>query len=99
MSAATAARRFVPPWSSPLDAARLIAHGVTFPKSSRVAAIVGIVLSGINQGSVIADGDATTVTWVRVAVNVVVPFLVSSIGYLAPFRVAGNDTADPQVTA
>jgi hypothetical protein len=31
---------------------------------------------------VIAGGDANAVTWIRVAIN----YLVSSIGYLAPFR-------------
>ncbi|MGE0141130.1 MAG: nitrate/nitrite transporter NrtS [Ilumatobacteraceae bacterium] len=99
MTAAAAPPRSVPPWSSPLDAARLIARGATFPTSSRVAAIVGTVLSAINQGSVIVDGDASTATWIRVAVNYLVPFCVSSIGYLAPFRVSGTDAADPQVTA
>lgn len=98
MSAAAAARRSVPPWSSYLDAARLIAHGVTFPTSSRVAAIVGTVLSAINQGSVIVDGDATTATWIRVAVNYLVPYCVSSIGYLAPFKIRRVDASDPQVT-
>jgi hypothetical protein len=89
----------VPPWTTPLDAARLVARGVTFPTSSRVAAIVGTILSAINQGAVIVDGNASTATWIRVAVNFVVPFIVSSIGYLAPFRVARDGAVDPQVAA
>ena len=32
------------------------------------------------------DGDSTVGTWVRVGVNYLVPYLVSSVGYIAPFR-------------
>ena len=52
-----------------------------------MAAVVGTVLSLVNQGSVIAGGAATPGTWVRVAVNYLVPFLVASIGYLSGRRV------------
>jgi len=44
--------------------------------------VVGTVLSLVNQGSIILKGHATMSTWVRVAVNYVVPYLVSSIGWL-----------------
>ena len=77
----------VPPWTSPLEAARLIAHGVTYRTASRVSLVVGTILSTVNQGTVIAQGDAVTATWIRVAVNYIVPFTVASIGYLSPFRV------------
>ena len=80
------ARQPVPAWSTPFDACRLIARGVTFHTAVRVAAVVGTILTLVNQGSVIAGGDATAVTWLRVAVNYLVPFLVASVGYLAPFR-------------
>ena len=76
----------VPPWTTTRDAIRLIASGVTFRTSSRVSAVVGTLLSVVNQGAVMAAGHAGVTTWVRVAVNYVVPFIVSSIGYLAPFR-------------
>jgi hypothetical protein len=52
----------------------------------KVAAVVGTVLSAVNQGSVIIDGHATPVTWVRVGVNYLVPFLVSSVGFLSACR-------------
>ena len=48
--------------------------------------MVGTVLSAVNQGTVITDGNATPATWVRVAVNYVVPFLVSSVGFLSACR-------------
>ena len=47
----------------------------------RVALIVGTLLSLINQGAVVFGGHATDVTWLRVASNYAMPFLVSSIGF------------------
>lgn len=47
-----------------------------------VAAVVGCVLSAINEGAQIATGSAGWLTWLRVGLNFVVPFLVSSYGYL-----------------
>lgn len=79
-------RKNVPPWSTHIDGCRLILSGVTFKTCARVALVVGTILSAVNQGAVIANGDATNLTWVRVAVNYLIPFLVSSIGYIAPFR-------------
>lgn len=79
-------RRPVAEWTSPTEACRLIARGVTLPTAVPVALIVGTILTIVNQGTIIADGDATIATWIRVVVNFVVPFIVSSIGYLAPFR-------------
>jgi len=79
-------RKNVPPWSTPIDGCRLILRGVTFRTCARVALVVGTILSVVNQGEVILDGDATPMTWARVAVNYLIPFLVSSIGYIAPFR-------------
>ncbi len=48
-----------------------------------IALVVGVVLTAINQGDIIASGDATTATWVRSALNFVVPFLVSNAGLLS----------------
>jgi hypothetical protein len=78
--------RTVPPWSSPLDAVGLIARGYTFHTSVRVALVVGTILSLVNQGSVLVSGDPTAATVARVAINYLVPYLVASVGYLAPFR-------------
>jgi hypothetical protein len=52
-----------------------------------VAAVVGCVLSAINEGAQIAAGSAGWLTWLRVGLNFVVPFLVSSYGYLTAARV------------
>ena len=84
------ARPSVPSRSTPFDACRLILRGVTFDTGIRVAFVVGTILTLVNQGSTIVRGDASVVTRVRVGVNYLVPFLVSSVGYLAPFRGRGD---------
>lgn len=73
-------------WSTPVEACVLIAKGVTFRTASKIAVIVGTLLTIVNQGSVIVSGDATLATWLRTAANFVIPYTVASIGYLAPFR-------------
>lgn len=45
------------------------------------AAIVGTLLSIINQGSVIWAGEANAATWIRVFFNYLIPFTVSNIGF------------------
>lgn len=44
------------------------------------------MLSAVNQGYLIAEGAATTGTWIRVAINFLVPYLVASIGCLSGRR-------------
>ena len=77
----------VPPsWSTGREAAGLWFAKTTLRKTLKIAAIVGTLLSLINQGSVIFGGDATAATWVRVGMNYIVPFCVSSIGFLSATR-------------
>ncbi len=52
----------------------------------RIAIVVGVVLTLINQGGVLVDGHARTATWVRCGLNFVVPFLVSNAGLLSGRR-------------
>lgn len=73
-------------WSTPLDACVLIARGVTFRTASKIALVVGTLLTVVNQGSVIASGDASLATWVRTVANYLIPYIVASVGYLTPFR-------------
>ena len=51
-----------------------------------IALVVGVVLTLINQGGVITAGHATSGTWIRCALNFVVPFLVSNAGLLSGRR-------------
>lgn len=75
-------------------AARLRAAVVTcrspanLRKTLRIALVVGCVLTGINQGDVIANGHATALTGVKIGLNFVVPFVVSNLGVLAGDRTA-----------
>jgi hypothetical protein len=73
-------------WTTPMQGMRLFLHGVTVATAWRVALVVGTLLSVVNQGVTIAEGEATWGTWVRVAVNYCVPFCVASIGFLSACR-------------
>ncbi|MGI9185147.1 MAG: nitrate/nitrite transporter NrtS [Solirubrobacteraceae bacterium] len=52
-------------------------------RTVRIALVVGLLLTLINQGAVIASGHATAATGVRCVLNFVVPFLVSNAGLLS----------------
>ena len=64
----------------------LFARGTTLRSCLPVAAVVGCVLSAINEGARIASGHVGWTTGVQVALNFLVPFLVSSYGYLSAAR-------------
>ena len=55
-------------------------------RTTRIALVVGVVLTVINQSGVIASGHATLATWVRCALKFAVPFLVSNAGLLGGRR-------------
>lgn len=55
-------------------------------RTLKIALVVGMILTLINQSGVIFAGHATTVTWVRCGLNFVVPFVVSNLGLLAGRR-------------
>ncbi len=74
-------------WSTAWDATRLICRGATFRTASRIALVVGTLLTAVNQGTVLAAGHAGAATVLRVVANYLIPYAVSSLGYLAPFRV------------
>lgn len=52
-------------------------------RTVRIALIVGVVLTLINQTDVVIRGDATPLTAVKVTLNFCVPFVVSNLGLLA----------------
>jgi hypothetical protein len=55
-------------------------------RTLRIALVVGVVLTLINQADVIIGGDASAFTWVKVGLNFCVPFVVSNLGLLAGKR-------------
>ncbi len=74
-------------WSRPSHALMLFLRGRTARTAAPVAAVVGTVLSAVNQGDVLVSGAAGGSTWIRIAVNYLVPFLVASFGFLSARRV------------
>ncbi len=64
-------------------AARYCLRPAHLRRTTRIALVVGLLLTTINQGSVIVGGDATTLTWVRCGANFLIPFVVSNLGLLS----------------
>jgi len=73
-------------WTTAGEALRLCFRRRTLRRTLAIAAVVGTILSLVNQASVIAGGDATVVTWVRVGANYLTPFCVSTAGFLTGTR-------------
>ncbi len=73
-------------WSTPGEAVRLWFRRSTLRKTIKIALVVGTILSLINQLGVILDGRANYATWIRVGANYLVPFCVSSTGFLSATR-------------
>ena len=53
---------------------------------ARIALVVGTILTAINQLDTFVGGRHSGWIWVKVAMNYVVPFCVSSIGYIIAAR-------------
>ena len=70
------------PRSRPGEMIALFARGATLRPCLPVAAVVGCVLSAINEGTQLGAGHVGWPTWVRVGLIFVVPVLVASYGYL-----------------
>lgn len=73
-------------WSAPSDAVRQLLHGATLRTCTPVALVVGTVLSAVNQGDVLLAGMGDGRVVVKVAANLLVPFLTSSTGALLAVR-------------
>jgi hypothetical protein len=54
----------------------------------RHRAVVGSVITLVNQGDVLVAGDATTGTAVKIGINFLIPFVSSNLGVLAYVRTA-----------
>jgi hypothetical protein len=51
-----------------------------------IAAVVGTILTAINQADVIVRGEATSTTVAKAVLNYLVPFIVSNLGLLVGAR-------------
>jgi hypothetical protein len=68
------------------EALRIVLRPEHLRRTLKIALVVGAILTLINQVDVIAGGDATGLTWVKVGLNFCVPFVVSNLGLLAGKR-------------
>ena len=76
----------LPAWSTRRQALGLFTRGVTVRVAGGVALVVGTILTVVNQGSVVIGGEASRLTWIRVGVNYLTPYVVASIGFLGGCR-------------
>ncbi len=67
-------------------------------RTTRIAFVVGLLLTAVNQGAVIVGGDASTLTWVRCAVNFLIPFVVSNLGLLSGRGATSGPGPEPEPT-
>ncbi len=74
------------PWSRPSEALWQLVRGATARTCAPVAVVVGTVLSAVNQGDVIVAGGADGWVAVKVAANLLIPYLTSSAGALLALR-------------
>ena len=81
-------------WTTRWQMIRLICRGTTYPTAVRIAAVVGTLLTLVNQGQELTSGHIGLATVLRVAANYLIPYVVSSIGYLTPFRVRTQNRPD-----
>lgn len=78
-------------WRRHREALALFLRGATAAAAWPTAVVVGTILSLVNQGDVIAGGGASLGTWLRVAFNYAVPFVVASVGFLSAHRVRDGE--------
>ena len=67
------------PVAQSLSSVRYALQPSVLRRSRTIAAIVGLVLSTINQADVILHGPFTRVLALKLTLNFVVPFVVSSV--------------------
>lgn len=83
----------LPVWHTPRQACRLVLTGKTALISGPVAAVVGTLLSLVNQGHVLLEGKVSIPVALRIAANYAIPFCVSSYSALSVVRVRPASSA------
>jgi hypothetical protein len=76
----------IPTWSTWREAVRVVTLRRHLRSTVRIAFVVGTVLFAINQLDVVLEGKATIVTWLKIGVTYLVPFVVSNLGILTATR-------------
>ena len=67
-------------------ALRIVLQPQHLRRTLTIAAVVGTVLTAINQADVIVRGEATSTTVAKAVLNYLVPFIVSNLGLLVGAR-------------
>jgi hypothetical protein len=76
-------------WARLKEALRICREPEHLRRTGKIALVVGVILTAINQGDVILGGGATATTAVKAGLNFCVPFVVSNLGLLAGKRAEG----------
>jgi hypothetical protein len=71
---------------TPREALEIVLRPEHLRKTTRIALVVGTILTLINQADVVLSGEATARTAVKIALNYVTPLIVSNLGLLAGKR-------------
>ncbi len=74
-------------WTRHRQLVVLLIRGATWRVSWRAAALVGTLLTAVNQGDHLLAGGINWSTGMRVAANYVIPYVVAGAGYLSSYRV------------
>jgi hypothetical protein len=77
------------------EAFRIVLRREHLRQTMRIALIVGVILTLINQADVIFGGDATAGTWIKTGLNFCVPFVVSNLGLIAGKRAQAEASGNP----
>lgn len=82
-----------PTWSTWREALAVCRYSPNRRRIAAIATVVGTVLVGVNQGSVLAAGRLGPLVWVRVGLDYLIPGCVSTMGVLAGSRRTGSNHA------
>jgi hypothetical protein len=73
-------------WRTIREAARLVSSARIIRRTLTTAVVVGTLLSAINEGYLVAQGEVSAGTWARIAANYLIPFMVANVGVLSATR-------------
>ncbi len=80
-------------WETYGEATTLCVRPSTLPRTIPIGLVVGTLLTAIDLGGTLLGGHATLATWVRVASNFLIPFVVSTSGFLSATRTPVEERA------
>jgi hypothetical protein len=87
----------VPPPERPTVLASCSAHLRSRESVTRclvIALVVGTILTAVNQADAFLGDDYTPWIWLKVALNYLIPFVVSSAGFISAARRQPRDAGD-----